>query len=107
MAANLFPLIMNQLSVDTEWDVRKEATWVLCNIISSRNKEYIVLLIELGIVEKLCLLLEINDLKVLIIVLESIEIILQVDKSLDNKYNVTTRVDECEGEIVDMLMVNM
>ena len=56
-----------QLSSRSEWDVRKEATWVISNAITAGQKRHVAHLVELGVVGPLCELLDVGEGRVLLI----------------------------------------
>ena len=59
--------VLIQLSSAAEWDVRKEATWVISNAITAGQKRHLAHLVELGVVGPLCELLDVGEGRVLLI----------------------------------------
>jgi len=71
---NLLSLVLVQLSSRSEWDVRKEATWVISNAITAGDKRHIAHLVELGVVAPLCELLDVGEGRVLLIAMVNSDI---------------------------------
>jgi HEAT repeat protein len=74
---DLLPRVLHQLSIATEWDVRKEAAWVICNIVTSSKRQRLMHLLELGIIQPLCDLLNVGEPKIILIALDAIEVLLK------------------------------
>lgn len=68
---DLLSLVLVQLSSRSEWDVRKEATWVISNAITAGQKRHVAHLVELGVVGPLCELLDVGEGRVLLIAMVS------------------------------------
>ena len=105
-----------QLSASSEWDVRKEATWVISNVITAAKKVHISHLVSLGVISPLCELLDVGEVKVLHIAMvrcymqsfifyleltifdlqEALECILRMTNA-QNDSSITTLIDEAGG----------
>lgn len=62
-----------------EYDVRREAAWVVCNLSVHANEHYIPSLVQLGILDSFGCLLAEHDPQIVLLVLEAIERILNVN----------------------------
>jgi importin subunit alpha-6/7 len=93
----LLAQILEQLSEHIDWDIRKEACWVICNIASSGVAGHIFALVEHGIFRYLSTLLDISDVKMLTIVLEALEIILRIGQANKKDESFIILFDEAEG----------
>ena len=85
--------VIRQLSAAAEWEVRKEASWVVANIASVGKAHHVHQLAAAGAVSALCELLDVGDVKCLNMAMETIETILKNDS--DGKY--VQLVDEAGG----------
>jgi hypothetical protein len=74
---NLLSHVLNQLSNSAEWDVRKEASWVISNIATGGNKAHMMQLIEHGSIGPLCELLDVGDVRMLLLAMEALNAILK------------------------------
>lgn len=94
--AGLVTLIISSLGVENELAVRKEASWACFNIMSTCADHHLQILVEAGIIEALCTLLEgIRDEKIIRHALESLQDILNVDYSHSKEY--MDRIRLCGG----------
>jgi len=80
---------------NAEWDVKKEATWVISNIATGGTDEHVRGLVELNAVDALCSVLSAGDSKIVMIVLDAIEKILEVGVKIGKDY--ASLVDESDG----------
>jgi len=79
--ANLLPPLVNLLST-ADFDVKKEAAWALSNATTWKSSDQIrYLVMQCGICKPLCDLLLSHDVKLVMIVLEALENILQVGQT--------------------------
>ena len=73
---NLVTQVVSQLGYTNDWEIRKEAAWVVSNIVTSSegidNIPYISQLVQLGVVKSLCDLLDVSDTRIVIVALEAI-----------------------------------
>jgi importin subunit alpha-6/7 len=91
----LVSLVLNQLQPSAEWDVRKEAAWVVSNIATSGRADQITHLIQLGGMRPLCDLLEVGDTRILGVALDALDAILKSAPVGNTAY--ISLVDESEG----------
>ena len=92
---NLITQVLLQLSSGIEWDVRKEAAWVISNIATGGSKANVISLIENNAIEPLCDLLDVAEVRILLVAMEALESILKHGESA--KMDCTTLIDEAEG----------
>lgn len=74
---------------------RTEAIWVIYNIANKGSDLQLKILVDLGALPSLCQNMHVNDIKIILLILESIENILLVGERLGLGYDV--RFEECEG----------
>ena len=68
-------LVVDDTVRNTEWDVRRESTWVVSKIPTGEKEEYNYFLVKLNAIESLCSVLDIADAKITsMVVLEALEI---------------------------------
>lgn len=100
------------------WEVRKEAVWVICNLVTSGTSSDLRVLTELGVMHALCGILKSkDDSKMLLIVMEAVEKLLEMDDAvirplaiqMDEEGGVTAVEDlqEHENEYVYKQAVNI
>lgn len=94
---NLIPMILEQVNAAVDWDVRKEAAWVICNVASSGMTSHIMTLVDHGAISQLCSLLDISDVKMLTIILDALESILKVGRMINKSDTYQNLFDEAEG----------
>jgi hypothetical protein len=83
-----------------DWDVKKEATWVLANAVVGGTPEQVGYLVQQGAIQGLCGILEVNDSGVVETVLDSLEAILKVGKMGPDERTLQyfcTLVEQCDG----------
>ena len=91
---DLVTKVLVQLSSSAEWDVRREAAWVVSNIATSGSKENVMKLVEYGAIQPICELLDVGEVKMVLLAIESIQAILNA--GLDNE-KIVQLIDEAEG----------
>jgi len=75
--SELLPKVLQQLSLTTEWDVRKEAAWVISNIATGGKAAHVAHLVEQGAIQPLCDLLDVNEVRIVLLAMEAMEAILK------------------------------
>ena len=78
-----------------DWDVKKEATWVVSNILSGGTAAHVTRLVEFGAVQPLVDLLDKDDAKIVLVALDALEVILKLGAV--GGVAATTLVDEAGG----------
>jgi len=78
-----------------EWEVRKEAAWVCSNIATGGSEMHAEILVHHGGLKALCDMLESSDTKIILVVLEALERILQIGEKHTRPY--TSHIDEYGG----------
>jgi len=92
-------------ATNERWEVKKEAIWTLCNICTTGDDFHIRSLVQRGGLIPLSETLGSSDTKLIKIVLEAIEKILQVSEKLNLNY--TTMLDEISGiELLEALQTH-
>lgn len=84
-----------QLARDASWEVKKEAVWALSNIATGGADDHVHSIVELGAIESLCSVLDASDTRIVMIVLEAIDKILNVGQVSQRNYS--SFVDESDG----------
>lgn len=87
--------VLQQLSSSSEWDVRKEAAWVVSNIATGGTRAHVVKLIEHGAIGPLCDLLDVGEVKILLVAMEALECILK--HGVAAKLNICLMIDQSDG----------
>ena len=77
VSADLYPVV-KQLLDAPEYEVKKEAVWCIANTTSGGTKEQLRYLVDIGILDPLCRILTLYDLKIVTVALEAIENFLQL-----------------------------
>lgn len=62
-----------------EWHVRKEAAWIVCNTAAAGTPEHVCRIVAAGIVEPLVDILNNDDARMLVVVMDAMEAILSVE----------------------------
>lgn len=91
---DIVPRILEQMSVAAEWDVRKEATWVVSNIATGGQLQHVLYLVEHGAVRPVCDLLEVGEVKLVLLAMDAMEAILKAMGESDRAINL---IEECGG----------
>lgn len=84
-----------EMAEEDQWEVRKEAIWVVSNIATGGSDKQIQSVIEAGAIDALCTNLNVNDSKMILVILDAIDCILKLGVKLNKDY--ASFVDECEG----------
>lgn len=87
------PLV--ELLTHGEFDVKKEAAWAISNATSGGTPEQIKFLVSQGVIKPLCDLLEVKDVKIVMVALEGLENILESDADMEESY--TDYIEEADG----------
>lgn len=77
IAADLYPVIIQTLDAQ-EYEVKKEAVWCIANTTSGGTREQLRYLVDIGVLNPLCRILTLYDVKIVTVALEAIENFLQL-----------------------------
>ncbi|CAH1780889.1 unnamed protein product [Owenia fusiformis] len=92
--AKLIPMVIHHLSRG-EFQTQKEAAWAISNLTISGKKEQVAYIVEQGVIEPFCALLNVKDAQVVQVVLDGLNNIL---KMAGNEIEiVTNKIEECGG----------
>jgi len=94
--ANLVPRLLSVMSKG-DYKSQKEATWAASNLVSGGSEAQIGYLVNNGAVPAFCGMLGVNDAKLLIIVLESVQRILTVAAQYGQEEQLCLAVEQCDG----------
>lgn len=92
---SLLTQVLIQMSSGIEWDVRKEAAWVISNVATGGSKANVLKLIEFNAIEPLCDLLDVAEVRILLVAMEALESILKHGDAA--KMDCSALIDEAEG----------
>jgi len=97
----IFPAMINILRTD-DYEVKKEALWMIANASNSGSEEQIRHIIERGVVPVICEMLTAPDSKIIIVALEALENLLRVGRNdsmtrTGGENKVTEIMEECGG----------
>merc|ERR1719170_21718 len=99
ISANLIPPLVNILKED-QFDVQKEAAWALGNITSGGTDEQTKFVVSQGCIPALCAMFSCDDAKIIIVVLDAIEKILEAGKrnidAMDGVNDYADAVEDCD-----------
>jgi len=92
--AGIIPPLANLLETG-EASVVKEVSWAIANITISGNAKQAVSLVDYGLIPILCSLLKIKNVEIVLLVLDSLQLILK--KSNERQAEVCVKIEECGG----------
>jgi hypothetical protein len=84
-----------EMAMSSEWEVRKEAIWVVSNVTTGGTDKQIMSAVEAGAIDAVCSVLNVNDTKMLLVALDAVDSILKLGMKLGKEYH--SFVDECDG----------
>ena len=84
-----------EMATSAEWEVRKEAIWVISNIATGGNANQVMSVVEAGAIDAVCRVLSVNDTKMLLVALDAIDQILKTGVAQNCDF--LSFVDECDG----------
>ena len=94
---DILSLVLSEMSSGAEWDVRKEAVWVLSNAATAAKGPHLLTLLRLGALKPICeCMVDVRDSKVLMCCLEALEAFLKLNLERAD-IDVLTTLDECGG----------
>jgi hypothetical protein len=91
---NVLSMVITQMA-SGEWDVRKEAAWVVSNVATGGAPTHIAQLVECGAMRPLCDLLEVGDNRMVEIALDALEAVLRAGQATGLDF--VTALHEAEG----------
>ena len=97
---SLVPSVLTQLASSAEWDVRKEAAWVVSNAISGGSPLQVMTLVGAGLLRPLCDLLEVSEVRMLLLAMDAIEVLIKKSKDTSTALataSLISAIEECEG----------
>ncbi len=95
--ANLMPQVIHLLS-KSDLATRREAAWCINNLSLSGKREQIAYVLEQGVLQPFCELLNIEDPQIMVVVLDGISNILKMASSnYEDLLSVTSQIEECNG----------
>lgn len=98
MTPKLIDNVLLQMSTATEWDVRKEATWVISNVATGGSNEHIALLLKTNVVKYICDLLDVGEVRILLVAMEALEALLRFGFQTEGiKKELVSVVDDSGG----------
>ena len=74
-------LVLEQMSDSSEWDVRKEAVWVVSNVATAAKVQHLLALLEMNALKPIVQTLEVQDDKIIMCALEALEVLLKLDSN--------------------------
>lgn len=83
--ADICPALVNLLR-NSEFDVKYEAAWAICNAIAGGSYKQILFLVKQACIKPLCDILTSSDTQLVMICLESLEKILKVGEACDTRH---------------------
>ena len=69
---NIIPMVIAQMT-SGEYDVRKEAAWVIGNVATGGTRNHIQELVNFGAIKPLCDLLDVQDAKLIDVAFDALE----------------------------------
>ncbi len=95
--ANLMPQIIHLLGKG-DLPTRREAAWCVNNLSLSGKREQVAYVLQLGVLQPFCNLLNVDDPQILAVVLDGISNLLKIASQNDEDVNMlTTQIEECGG----------
>jgi hypothetical protein len=85
-----------QLASESSWEVRKEAVWAICNILTCGTDRHMIYLVQEHCIKVLCDVLQVQqDVRLLLTVMDAFEKLLEADEEHERNYQLL--MDECGG----------
>jgi importin subunit alpha-1 len=85
-----------QCASDAPWEIRKEAVWAVCNILTCGTDRHMEKIVKVNGIQALCDVLKLQqDATLLLAVMDAFEKLLDADEQFDRNYK--TLMDECGG----------
>jgi len=88
---------MFEIMKDAAFEVKREACWSICNASINGSKEHVQYLVSQGAIEKLCEFLNCSDPKIVIAILEALNVILDFGVQPDNSNPYADLVEKADG----------
>ena len=89
-----------EMATSAEWEVRKEAIWVISNIATGGNANQVMSVVEAGAIDAVCRVLSVNDTKMLLVALDAIDQILKTGVAQNCDF--LSFVDECVDGVLQL-----
>jgi importin subunit alpha-1 len=81
---------------DAPWEIRKEAVWAVCNILTCGTDRHMECVVSVNGIQALCNVLQVQqDASLLLAVMDAFEKLLEADENYERNYQMT--MDECGG----------
>lgn len=92
----LIPLVINILAKG-DFKSQKEAVWVITNLTSGGTAQQISHVVEAGVLRPLCDLLTVKEGKVILVILDAIQNILNTAEKFNQSEGICLMIEECGG----------
>ena len=96
-APNVLRQCVAHMDASREWEVRKESAWVVGNVLSGKKASHAARVVEDGGVAMLCAMLEADDARVVRMVLDALDQLLDTGRRTGHLDAFVQLVDECGG----------
>lgn len=107
LRSNIIPKLIKAACNCTQ-GLKKEIAFTLSNSIASGSRNQILSLVEVGVIQALCKLIQENDTEIILIALEGLNLLLRLQEKSDTTENeFTSIIEECGGlSIIENLQLH-